>query len=71
MAQWIKCLLKISSGLVGFCGISTVVGYIMPYPVYTNTFDIWLVDNILKRIRALILANNEIVSNIANITVTI
>ena len=34
-------------GLVGFCGISTIVGYLMPNPLYTYILDIydlaWLV----------------------------
>ena len=40
-------------GLVGFYGISTIVGYLMPNPFYTyilNIYDLWthFVDNILK-----------------------
>ena len=28
-------------GLVGFYGISTIVGYLMPNPLYTYILNIW------------------------------
>ena len=30
-----------SSGLVGFYGISTIIGYLMPNPLYTYILDIY------------------------------
>ena len=41
-------------GLVGFYGISTIVGYLMPNSVYTYISNIWLdnlyfVDNVFKQ----------------------
>ena len=48
----------IGFGLVGFYGISTIVGYLMPNPLYTYILDIYdlktvFVDNILKQVRVL------------------
>ena len=44
-------------GLVGFYGISTIVGYLMPNPFYTKILNIWYVNifsgKILKRAWAL------------------
>ena len=34
-------------GLVWFYGISTIVGYLMPNPVFTYTFNIWFVNILL------------------------
>ena len=42
----VKCLVILGFGLVWFYGISTIVGYLMPKPLYTyilNIYDlIWL-----------------------------
>ena len=29
------------NGLVGFYGISTIIGYLMPNPIYTHILDIY------------------------------
>ncbi len=36
-----KCIRYIRFGLVGFYGISTIVGYLMPNPLYTYTLNIY------------------------------
>ena len=33
----------VKSGLVGVYGISTIVGYLMPNPLYTNMYQIYMI----------------------------
>ena len=35
-------------GLVGFYGISTIVGYLMPNPVFTYILNIWFINTFCK-----------------------
>ena len=35
-------------GVVGFYGISTIVGYLMPNPLYTYILNKWFIDNFLN-----------------------
>ena len=42
MCGWLKYYIKyIGFDLVGFYGISTIVGYLMPNPLYTYILDIY------------------------------
>ena len=54
-------------GWVGFCSISTIVGYLMANPLYTYIINIDIIfgtffDNILKRVRPLFALNSFIIA---------
>ena len=60
--RWMKC--KTLWILVAFYGLSTIVGSLIPNPVYAYILDIWFVDNIFKCIWGFF-AHSKTVSSIA------
>ena len=64
---------EIVVGWLEFFGISTIVGYITPYPdyIYANIWFVskWFVSNLISKrfVRAHIFGNNEMVSVMANV----